>query len=579
MAEKLSSGQKIARRFTRFSKKASEATLEHVEENIVDRLGHIRRVRLLILEWALLVIAIIFLSITQAYWYTDSYATETYKEGGTFIEATLGEVKTLNPLFASTSSEKTLSKLIFSSLTTNDYTGHSGYNLAKSIKTDKNGKVWTVRIRDGLKWSDGEPLTNEDVIFTANLIKNPLLNSNYSGNLFGVEVEEDAEKNIVFTLPTANVYFPTSLEFPILPKHILADVAPELILEHGFSAKPIGSGPYTYNHTQAIGNIGEKAIYLQSNKNYYKGAPKIDSFVVHAFVKSDDIVNALNNGTVTASGELIASDLDRVNSSNLNVRESALNYGVYAFFNVERLGNKDLRKAIRQGVDINNVRSVLGSERALDYPVIEDQADFTNLPELPKLDTNTAKKTIKDILAKNEVLKNEGLIIATVNSGYLPSISEKLAEEMRALGLKVEINTYDPGQDFFLNVLSQRNYDILVYEIGLGPNPDIFAYYHSTEANPNGHNLSNYKNVVVSDLVLSARTTLNQELRAKKYETVSKYFIDDVPAIGIYQSKMNYLVNKNVRTYSQENRLVTSTDRFYDVEKWGIEKDSRNRTP
>ena len=66
MAEKLSSVQKIARRFTRFSKKASEATLEHVEENIVDRLGHIRRVRLLILEWALLVIAIIFLSITQA---------------------------------------------------------------------------------------------------------------------------------------------------------------------------------------------------------------------------------------------------------------------------------------------------------------------------------------------------------------------------------------------------------------------------------------------------------------------------------------------------------------------------------
>ena len=579
MAEKLSSGQKIARRFTRFSKKASEATLEHVEENIVDRLGHIRRVRLLILEWALLVIAIIFLSITQAYWYTDSYATETYKNGGTFIEATLGEVKTLNPLFASTSSEKTISKLIFSSLTTNDYTGHSGYNLAKSIKTDKTGKVWTVRLRDGLKWSDGEALTNEDVIFTANLIKNPLLNSNYSGNLFGVEVEEDEEKNIVFTLPTANVYFPASLEFPILPKHILEDVAPELILEHGFSAKPIGSGPYTYNHTQAIGNVGEKAIYLQSNKNYYKGTPKIDSFVVHAFVKSDDIVNALNSGTVTASGELIASDLDRVNSSSLNVRESALNYGVYAFFNVERLSNKDLRKAIRQGVDMNNVRSVLGSERALDYPVIEDQADFTNLPELPKLDTNTAKKTIKDVLAKNETLKNDGLIIATVNSGYLPSISEKLAEEMRSLGLKAEVNTYDPGQDFFLNVLSQRNYDILVYEIGLGPNPDIFAYYHSTEANPNGHNLSNYKNVVVSDLVLSARTTLNQELRAKKYETVSKYFIDDVPAIGIYQSKMNYLVNKNVRTYSQENRLVTATDRLYDVEKWGIEKDSKNRTP
>jgi len=73
MSRKLSSGQKIARKFTRLSKKASVATLEHVEENLVDRLSHIRRVRLLILEWALLVAAIIFLSITQAYWYTESY--------------------------------------------------------------------------------------------------------------------------------------------------------------------------------------------------------------------------------------------------------------------------------------------------------------------------------------------------------------------------------------------------------------------------------------------------------------------------------------------------------------------------
>ncbi len=578
MAEKLSSGQKIARRFTRFSKKASEATLEHVEENIVDRLGHIRRVRLLILEWALLVVSIIFLSLTQAYWYTSSYATETYKNGGTFIEATLGEVKTLNPLFASTNSEKTVAKLLFASLTTNDYTGHSGYNLAKSIKTDKTNKVWTVRLRDNLKWSDGEPLTNEDIIFTANLIKNPLLNSNYSGNLYGVEVGEDEEGNIIFTLPVANVYFMAALEFPILPKHVLEEVSPDLILEHGFSSKPIGCGPYTYNHTQAIGNAGEKAVYLQSNKNYYKGTPKIDSFVVHAFVKSDDIVNALNNGTVTASGELNAGDVARVNSSSLNTRESSLNYGVYAFFNVERV-NKDLRKAIQQGIDMGHVRSVLNGERALDYPIIEEQSDLKDLPELPKLDTNTAKKTIKEILSKNEDLKADGITIATVKSGYLPDISGKIAEEIRALGLKVEINAFEPGQDFFLNILSQRNYDILVYEIGLGPNPDIFAYYHSTEANPNGHNLSNYKNVVVSDLVLSARATLNQELRAKKYETVSKYFIEDAPAIGIYQSKMTYFVNKNVKTYSQENRLVTSTDRMLDVEKWGIEKDSKNRTP
>ena len=579
MNNKLTSGQKIARKFTRFGKRAGEATIEHVEENIIDRFSHIRRVRLLILEWALLVAAIIFLSIAQAYWYSDSYATETYENGGTYIEATLGEVKTLNPLFANTASEKAISSLLFSSLSINDYSGHTGYGLAKSIRTDETGKNWTVKLREGLKWSDGEPLTNDDVIFTANLIKNPLLNTSYSSNLSGVKVSENEDKSLSFALSTANVYFASALNFPILPKHILDGVTPELLLEHNFSSKPIGSGAFTYNHTQAIGNLGEKTVYLQANEKYYKGRPNIDSFVVHAFIKSEDIVSALNNGIVTASGELTAENAKKINSDNLSERQSSLNYGVFAFINTETLADKTLRKALRQGINMENVRSVLNGEQPLDYPILNNQLKIEQFPELPKLDTNTAKKTIKTILDKTPELKQKGLNIVTVKSGFLPEISEKLAEEIRSLGLEANVVSFDAGQDFLLNTLSQRNYDILVYEIGLGPDPDVFAYYHSTEANMNGHNLSNYRSTVVSDLVLSARSTMSKDLRMKKYERFLNYFVEDVPAIGIYQSNLNYFVNKNVRSFSQENHLVTATDRFMDVEKWGIEETTKNRTP
>ena len=579
MKNNLTSGQKIARKLTHFSKKAGEATIEHVEENIIDRFSHIRRVRLLILEWSLLVIAIIFFSIVQAYWYSDSYATETYENGGTYTEATLGEVKTLNPLFANTSSEKTVSKLLFSSLSQNDYSGHAGYGLAKSIKTIDDGKTWVVKLRDDLKWSDGEPLTNDDVIFTANLIKNPLLNSNYSSNLSGVSVKENDDKTISFGLSTTNAYFAAALDFPILPKHILEGVAPELILEHNFSSKPIGSGPYVYNHTQSIGNLGEKAVYFQANEKYYKGRPKIDSFVVHAFLKADDIITAINSGTVTATGELTGEDAKKVNSGNIAKRQSSLNYGVFAFINTETVSNKAFRQALKQGINVQRIREVLDGEQPLDYPIIESQLTAGTYPEIPKLDTNTAKKTIKTVLDKDPEFKQNGLNITTVRSGYLPEVAEKLAEELRSLGVTANVVVYDAGQDFLLNTLSQRNYDILVYEIGLGPDPDVFAYYHSTEANMNGHNLSNYKNTVVSDLVLSARSTMNTELRMKKYERFLNYFNEDVPAIGLYQSNLTYFVNKNVQAFSQENHLVTAADRLLDIERWGIEKTSKNRTP
>ena len=580
MKKKVSSGQKFVKRFKLFSKKAGEATIEHVEENIIDRLSHVRRVRLLILEWALLVIAIVFLSITQAYWYSDSYATETYRKGGTYTEGTLGEVKTLNPLFASTNSEKTLSKLLFASLSTPDYSGHYGLALAKSIRTDDTGKVWTVKLRDNLKWSDGEPLTNEDVIFTVNLIKNPLLNSNYSANLNGVTIsEKEDDKALIFTLSSSNTYFESALDFPILPKHILEDVKPDLMLEHSFSSNPVTSGAYKYNSTQAIGNIGEKSVYLRANPNYYKGAPKIDSFIVHAFVKSEDIIHALNNGTITASADVAPTDKSKVSSSNISERQSSLNYGAFAFINVERIKSKDLRVALQQGINMDNVRSVLDGEQPLSFPLTEGQIELDNYPTLPKLDTNTAKKTIKGILDKDGELKKSGLKLVTVNSGNLPAVTEKLAEEIRSLGLEADVTVFELGQDFVFNTLTQRNYDILVYEIGLGADPDLFAYYHSTEANANGHNLSNYKNAIVSDLVLSARATMDTELRKKKYEKFLEYFVNDVPALGIYQTNMTYFVNKNVRSFSQDNNFVTATDRLLDVERWGVEKIAKNRTP
>ncbi len=576
MKEKIGSGQKITKKLIRFSKKVGEGSIEHVQENVVERLSHVHRVRLLILEWSLLVIAIIFLSITQAYWYSNSYAIHTFKRGGTYTEATLGEVKSLNPLFAQTNSEKALSKLMFASLSSPDYSGHSGLDLAKSIRSDSTSKKWIVTLRDNLKWSDGAPLTNEDVIFTTELIKNPLVNNNFSANLSSVDVFEE-EGSIVFELTSPNVYFDSALDFPILPKHVLESVSPELILESNFSVKPITSGAYAYNATQNIGTSGEKVVYLVANDNYYKGRPLIDSFVVHAFMKSDDIINALNNGTVTASGELTSEEAKRVSNNNFVEKQSGLNYGVYAFFDTAKVTNKKLRTAIRKGIDMNLVREVLNGEQSLDFPIIAKQIDL-EYPESPKYDFNVAKSEIAEILEKDTKLQ-AGLDIVTVDSGYLPAVTKAFAEQLDKLGIKTNVVVYDSDQDFVVNVLSQRQYDILIYEIGLGSDPDVFAYYHSSEATENGHNLSNYKNSVVSDSILSARATKNIDLRKKKYQFFLDYFMSDVPAIGIYQTNMNYFVNKNVRSYSSDNRLVTATDRFVDVNKWGVIQATKNRTP
>ena len=89
-------GQNFIKRFSRASLKASEESKEHIKENLIGRIPHIEDIRLLIFEWALLVIALIMLSITQAIWFADSYSESVFSDGGIYTEATLGNVNSLN---------------------------------------------------------------------------------------------------------------------------------------------------------------------------------------------------------------------------------------------------------------------------------------------------------------------------------------------------------------------------------------------------------------------------------------------------------------------------------------------------
>ena len=194
---KRKSGRNYLDRISRAAVKAESGSKEHIKENFISKLSHISNIKLLILEWGLLVVALIMLAITQALWFRDSYTNEVFSSGGTYTEATYGEVNSLNPLFAMSNSEKVLSRLMFATLVTVDYSGHTNVGLAETIQADENGKVWKVKLKNNLKWSDGEPITNKDLVFTANLIKDSRTNSIYSSNLTNVTVSESEEGEVI----------------------------------------------------------------------------------------------------------------------------------------------------------------------------------------------------------------------------------------------------------------------------------------------------------------------------------------------------------------------------------------------
>ena len=224
---------------------------------------------------------------------------------------------------------------------------------------------------------------------------------------------------------------------------------------------------------------------------------------------------------------------------------------------------------------MQGIRASAPNTQPLNYPILSSQISLASYPTLPARDVEAAKAKIAEI-ANGETIH---LDIATVTSGFLPKVSEAIAENIRALGIDASVTAYAENQDFVTNIISKRNYDILVYEIELGADPDPLPYYHSSQATASGLNLSNYRNTLVDDLLIGARETMDLQLREKKYESFINYWVNDIPAIGLYQPNMTYIYNKNVRTFGNDVRLVTALDRFVDIDSWAAEKGTKDRTP
>jgi ABC-type transport system substrate-binding protein len=254
------------------------------------------------------------------------------------------------------------------------------------------------------------------------------------------------------------------------------------------------------------------------------------------------------------------------------------------------LDEKKVRQALQQGINMETVRGEEYAKRALDYPILDVQLEGLSYPELGKYDVEAAKKLIVDAgytYTNNELTKDGmpvSLKVAYLENSELNPVAERYIEELKKLGFEVVESKFGEaeilsGQDFYTTVIQPRNYDILLYEVNLGVSVDPFVYYSSHQANSHGWNLSNYSNALADDALLSARTTDDADLRKAKYESFLGYWVDDVPAVGIYRSDLSYYYSDSVQIYSEDVRMTDEYDRFADVRNFATQKSRVNITP
>lgn len=580
--------------------KLKGASQKHVSKFVVKRWDSISNARLEIITWLVIVFGIIFLSGIQLSVIQNNFMQETSIDGGTYVEGTVGTIKTLNPLYASNESELALSRIMFSSLFKMDNTGHLNTDLVKKYSISEDGKTYTLELKKNVKWHDGEVLKANDVVFTFNLMQNQeartVLGSNWK-NINKIKVQSLGDEIVKFELPLKFTNFINSLTFPIVPEHILADVKKSQLRENNFSSQPIGTGAFKFNKKQQIGEgmsskTGDDQGYsvtMVSNNDYYEGKPKLDSFRIQAYPTKEELLKAINNNDVNAAGGLNPQNIKELTNKSLDVVEKPLSYGVYSIFNTvtsQDLKEIKFRRALQFATNTDELRKSLGMKTALYSPFIAGQIPEDSI-EKPEYNVEKAKKLLEELEYKEKdgsLYKGDRKVsiemVATTDD-QMDLVADILAKEWKSLGIDVKVNKYslsDPSQNFVGSVLQTRAYDVIVYKYAI-TDPDVFAYWHSSQGTGVGMNLAGYTSAVANDFLVSSRTAKTSDVKLRRYIGFAKQWQQDVPAIGLYQDQLEYVKTKNSSAFSGDTKLNEITDRFNDVYKWRIEKGLVRKTP
>lgn len=168
--------------------------------------------------------------------------------------------------------------------------------LAESWKGSADGKTWTYTMRANQKWSDGQPLTAEDVAYTINRAKKEEW-LNYTSVVANLTAKATDDRTLVVTSSVADPKLPT-LDMYVLPKHIWEKQDAKAITKYA-ALDGVGSGPFTLEKFEK----GQFARF-KANPYYYGGKPAVDRVVLRDFDNPDAMVAALKRGEIDAAEDI-----------------------------------------------------------------------------------------------------------------------------------------------------------------------------------------------------------------------------------------------------------------------------------
>lgn len=572
-------------------------------------------------ESVIIKIALAVVLINVAYLgvrFYNNHVTVSPVSGGTYYEGVLGYPKNINPLYdLGRDTDQDLTKLIYSSLFSFDKDGQLINDLAEKIETEDN-KTFLITIKSGVKWHSGESLSIDDVIFTFHLITNPEYNSPLRKNFSSVEIERVSDNQIKFVLPSAYAAFSSLLTFGILPQSAWENISPDAASLAELNLQAIGSGPYKFSSLLKNKQGELKEYRLVVNDDYYGKKPYIKNIVFKFYPEITELISALNAGDVFGISYLPLSQKSALlaqkslNFYSLNSSQEDL-----IFFNTENnknLADLNVRRALALAIDKPSLVKELFEDfyKVIDGPlpvssfaynnqitkynydavaanakldeagwqrvIVSAENLATDSPEIKAIVSyaSSTKETAEGVWRfKKDKQNNVSLLtvkLSVVSGSDLALVAKRIKLYWDAIGVHTIISEV-PANDV-ANLISSRSFETLLFGEILGGDPDIFAFWHSSQVGNNGLNISAYKNDKVDKFLEDARVSIDRSTRIDNYKEVQRIIADELPAIFLYEKNYIYVQSKKVKGFNS-TAIVKPNDRFAAISEWFLKSNNK----
>lgn len=574
---------KIRRRIRSRKKRVSavgEVANKQLDRHLFRRWQNIIDSRRFIGAWLGLVLILIVAVVFQTQALGKFYLVAKPVAGGVYSEGMVGEFTNANPLFVSNNVDAAVSRLLFSSLLKYDENNELVGDLAASWVVDDRNVVYTVRLKPELVWHDGAPLTADDVLFTYQLIQKPDVKSPLMTGWRDVKIEKVNRTTIRFTLPSPFGPFPHALTNGIVPKHKLQDIPDAQLRSAAFNTKtPVGSGPFVWKGVNVFGSNPEsqqQIVQLLHFNKYHFGVPAIDGFSISTFPDTASLIEALKSRKVQAAAGLDAGLMAEDSYTNTSYPLTSSNM---LFLRTDHaiLSDTKVRQALVQATNVADITRFLG------YPVVPVRGPLLRShigydPSITQLSFSAAEASANltaagwNVVPGQEFRSKEGKVLdiklVAESTPENSEIANAIQKQWAAVGVKLSVDLKD-SKDFVQSNVLAHNYDVLLYAINLGPDSDVFPYWHSSQAEVGKLNLSKYKNKTADLALEGGRTRTDPALRTAKYKPFLEAWRSDAPAIGLYQPRYLYVSNQTIYGIT-ERVLNTPADRLNDVHLWKV---------